>query len=239
MSPPRIAKILTLNGRVSRAKGLGRSARHQRDKLERIKRAARALFGRNGFEATTTREIAEAADIGAGTLFLYAGTKEDLLVLIFREEVGREVDKAFATIKQRPLEVQLLHVFGAMIAHHERNPGLARVFVKELPFVRDRRHGVHAFMSSLLGRIANLIERAQKRGDLSGDVSPSHLAHNLFALYFAELQSWLGAAGQSANQRDARLAAALELHLQGLRTAAIAHPPLPNHSGPRSARRAT
>jgi AcrR family transcriptional regulator len=196
---------------------LSRSARNQRNKLERIKRAARTLFGRKGFHATTTREIADAADIGAGTLFLYAGTKEDLLVLIFREEVGRVVDQAFATITQRRLLDQLLHVFGAMIAHHQRNFGLARVFVKELPFVEDRRHGVQAFMSDLFTRIAGLIERAQMRGELRADLAARPLAHNLFALYFAELQGWLGQAGVSPRQRDARLTAALELHLRGLR----------------------
>src|SRR5208337_5681438 len=95
-----------------------RLERSKRDKLERIKRAARKLFARKGFEATTTREIAAAADIGAGTLFLYAGTKEDLLVLIFREEIGRIVNRAFATMPTRPILDQALHLFGAMIALH-------------------------------------------------------------------------------------------------------------------------
>ena len=120
----------------------GRIERSKRDKLERIKRAARKLFGRKGFEATTTREIAAAADIGAGTLFLYAGTKEDLLVLLFREDMSRVVSDAFATMPSRALLDQVLHLFGAMIALHEKDRGLARVFVRELPFVEDRRHGV-------------------------------------------------------------------------------------------------
>jgi hypothetical protein len=152
--------------------------------------------------------------------------------------VGRVVDEAFATMTQRRLADQLLQVFRAMIAHHERNFGLARVFVKELPFVQDRRHGVQAFMSDLLGRMAGLIERAQKRGELSPDVPPLRLSHNLFALYFAELQSWLGSAGKSPQQRDARLAAALELHLSGLRTAAMRHSGRRNSSSARSTRRA-
>jgi AcrR family transcriptional regulator len=199
-------------------RGVSRSERSQRDKLARIKRAARRLFGRKGFEATTTREIAAEADIGAGTLFLYAGTKEDLLVMIFREEVGREVAAAFAAMSRRPLLDQLMRVFDAMIAHHERNVGLARVFVKELAFVRDRRHGVAAFMRDLLGRIADLIEDAQRRGELRADVPAFALAQNLFALYFSYLQKWLGAEAMPRKRRDASLRAALELHLSGLRT---------------------
>src|SRR5271156_5101756 len=94
----------------------GRIERSKRDKLDRIKRAARTLFARKGFEATTTREIAEAADVGAGTVFLHAGSKQDLLVMIFREEAGRAIDAAFETMTERRLIDQLLRVFGALIA---------------------------------------------------------------------------------------------------------------------------
>src|SRR5271154_4886083 len=166
----------------------GRIERSKRDKLERIKRAARKLFGRKGFDATTTREIAQAADIGAGTLFLYAGTKEDLLVLIFREEIGRVVTEAFSTMPTRPLLDQVLHLFGAMIALHERDRGLARVFVRELPFVVDRRHGVAEMMTTMLAGIADLIEQSKARGELRAEVPAKRLASSLFALYFVQLQ---------------------------------------------------
>jgi len=195
----------------------GRIERSKRDKLERIKRAARKLFGRKGFEATTTREIAAAADIGAGTLFLYAGTKEDLLVLIFREEIDRVVTDAFATMPARPLLDQMLHLFGAMIALHERDRGLARVFVRELPFVEDRRHGVAEMMTSMFGGIANLIEQAKSRGELRADVPAPRLANSLFGLYFFQLQRWLGVGPITSRQRDEGLRAALNLHLEGLR----------------------
>jgi AcrR family transcriptional regulator len=201
----------TLNGSPSRIE------RSKRDKLERIKRAARKLFGRKGFEATTTREIAAAADIGAGTLFLYAGTKEDLLVLLFREDMSGVVSDAFATMPARPLLEQVLHLFGAMIALHERDRGLARVFVRELPFVEDRRHGVAEMVATQLAGIANLIEQAKARGELRADVPATRLAHSLFALFFFQLQRWLGADPTSSRQRDEYLHAALKLQLDGLR----------------------
>jgi AcrR family transcriptional regulator len=194
-----------------------RIERSKRDKLERIKRAARRLFGRKGFETTTTREIAAAADIGAGTLFLYAGTKEDLLVLLFREEIGRVVNDAFATMPARSILHRVLHLFGAMIALHERDRGLARVFVRELPFVEDRRHGVAEMMSTIYGGIANLIEQAKARGELTADVPAARLAHSMFGLYFFQLQRWLGGDPITSRQRDDGLRAALELQLDGLR----------------------
>jgi AcrR family transcriptional regulator len=195
---------------------LSRVERNKRDKLERIKRAARALFVR-GFEATTTREIASAADVGIGTVFLHAVSKQDLLVMIFREEAGRALDAAFASLAEAPLIDALQLIFDALIAHHERNLGLARVFVKELPFVDDARHGRAAFMADLFGRMAALIERAQERGELRRSMPSLRLAKNLFALYFGILLEWLGAAEITSEERDRALRAALELHLAGLR----------------------
>jgi AcrR family transcriptional regulator len=201
---------------------LSRIERSKRDKLERIKRAARKLFGRKGFGGTTTREIAAAADIGAGTLFLYAGSKEDLLVLIFREEIGRVVNDAFATMPPRSILHQVLHLFDAMIEHHERDRGLARVFVKELPFVHDRRHGVAELMATMMAGIAGLIDQAKSCGELRQDVPSMRLAHSLFALYFFELQRWLGGDPIGRLRRDEALHAALRLQLETLRGERVA-----------------
>jgi AcrR family transcriptional regulator len=198
---------------------LSRTERNKRDKQERIVRAARRLFGRKGFENTTTREIAQAADIGAGTLFLYAGTKEDLLVMIFRDDVGRAIAQAFATIRPAPLLDQVMHVFGAMISHHERNFALARLFVKELPFVNARRHGVDEVMRGLYARMVELIELAKSRGELHRDVPARLLVHNLFGLYFQAIQLWLGGSKARADRCRAQLREKLELQLSGLRRA--------------------
>lgn len=50
-----------------------------RNKLK-IQRAARRLFTRQGFHGTTVREIARAAGISMGKLYLYYPTKEDIFV---------------------------------------------------------------------------------------------------------------------------------------------------------------
>lgn len=52
---------------------------------ERILDVARRLFAENGFEATTTRDIAQAAEIATGTLFNYFTTKEAIVACLAAE----------------------------------------------------------------------------------------------------------------------------------------------------------
>lgn len=52
---------------------------------ETILRVARKLFSERGFEQTTTRDLAQAAGVAAGTLFNYFPSKESLAMTIIAE----------------------------------------------------------------------------------------------------------------------------------------------------------
>lgn len=54
---------------------------NKQDKLERITVAAQTLFATKGITDVTTSQIAREAGVAAGTLFLYAKTKGELLFL--------------------------------------------------------------------------------------------------------------------------------------------------------------
>ncbi|WEK60786.1 MAG: helix-turn-helix domain containing protein [Candidatus Microbacterium colombiense] len=61
---------------------IGRRERNKQQKLQRIIAAASELFAAHGVDEVTTQQIAERADIGTGTLFLYAKNKGELLLLV-------------------------------------------------------------------------------------------------------------------------------------------------------------
>ncbi len=63
-----------------------------------ILRAAQRLFAENGFEATTTRDIAQAAGIASGTLFNYFPTKEAIVACLANEASA----EAIAEMESRP-----------------------------------------------------------------------------------------------------------------------------------------
>jgi AcrR family transcriptional regulator len=72
---------------------VGRRERNKQQKLDRIMDAARELFAQHGVDQVTTQQIAEKADIGAGTLFLYAKTKGELLLLVQNEAYATALDR--------------------------------------------------------------------------------------------------------------------------------------------------
>lgn len=66
---------------------MGLRERKKLIRLQRIVAAARQLFIEKGFTTTTIQDIAAEADVGLGTLYLYAKSKEDLLVLVFKDDI--------------------------------------------------------------------------------------------------------------------------------------------------------
>ena len=61
---------------------LGRRERAKAEKRARILAAAHALFEERGFERTSMSEVARAADVAEGTVFQYAATKVELLMMV-------------------------------------------------------------------------------------------------------------------------------------------------------------
>jgi AcrR family transcriptional regulator len=219
LSKRTIKNIERSAGRVESVQiSVGRRERHRVRTLAKITRAARTLFARKGFDATTTQEIAAKADIGTGTLFNYAKTKEDLLLLVFREEMDVVVEQAFATIPRKgDLIDQLLHVFDAFVAYHQRDVEIAHALIRQLSSVNapETRDDIMLFLRGLISRISALIQAAQERGELRSGIPRGILAHNLFSIYYRLLQEWLGEY-ITYEQYAARIRPALELQLSGL-----------------------
>lgn len=81
---------------------LGRRERNKQEKLDRIITAASKLFAENGVEDVTTQQIADKADIGTGTLFLYAKSKGELLLLVQNAHYAEALERGQADAETIP-----------------------------------------------------------------------------------------------------------------------------------------
>jgi AcrR family transcriptional regulator len=75
---------------------IGRRERSKQDKRERIRAAARELFAQHGVAGVTTQQIADHADIAIGTLYLYAATKAELLIMVQNQKFATAIDDGLA-----------------------------------------------------------------------------------------------------------------------------------------------
>lgn len=168
----------------------GRRERNKLQKRARIVAAARELFRRQGFADTTTQQIADAADIGTGTLFLYARSKEDLLVMVFSDEMLDTARRIFADPPEDPcLDARLMAVFDRMADYHADDPDLARLLLKELVVPRSeaRRSDIDELMDAIYDGLTDMISADPRVRN------PALVARSAFALYYFALLSWLGA----------------------------------------------
>ena len=194
----------------------GRRTQNKAAKLAKIERAARRLFAKQGFHATTTRELAAAAGIGTGTLFLYFPGKRDLLIHLFKQDIAAAEGVIFAGLDPAlPLRTALLYVFDGLYGCYERDLPLARVFIQELLFLdAAHRRDVASFTADFLQRLVGLIEAARARGEL-GAVDAPQLAYAAFGLYCFTLINWLGGLLPSRGAARLQLRASLVLLLSG------------------------
>lgn len=189
----------------------GRRERNKRDKAGRITAAARDVFSRRGFEAATMREIAAEAGIGYGTLFLYAATKEALLVLVFRAELGRVVDDSFRNLPEGGLRARIRHMFDVVIRHHEADPALFQPFLRQgMALGEEDTGGLRSFSLGWRDRLAAHLQEAVARGELSAEQDPVLVAELLLDILPAVLRKWI-TGGLTRAELDARLDCAVAL----------------------------
>src|SRR3954466_6717252 len=93
------------------------------EKRGRILEAAVKVFAERGFHTATVAEIARAAGVADGTIYLYFKSKDDLLLRLFDEKMTELVAQARAEVAQQRTAADRLRRFIQLhLALVERDP---------------------------------------------------------------------------------------------------------------------
>ncbi len=162
-------------------------------KRERILRASVDVFAQNGYFNAKVSEIAKAAGVADGTIYLYFDGKEDLLVTIFREHTRsylQSLERDLSTISRPEDRMRVT------IRHHletlGRDRALAIVSQVEL------RHSLK-FMSLLsqqevadyLNILRKIVEHGQSEGVFRRNLHPALVAKAVFGVLDEMVTSWI------------------------------------------------
>src|SRR5215203_4618884 len=114
---------------------VGRRERNKQAKLARIMTAATELFAEHGVDEVTTQQIAERADIGTGTLFLYAKSKGELLLMVQNTQYAAALEQGRAAAGTIPDVLDAVMSIVQPIVHCNRSQiDNGRTYLREMVF---------------------------------------------------------------------------------------------------------
>ena len=162
-------------------------------KRDAILRAAIDVFAERGFFNAQVADVARAAGVAAGTVYLYFKGKDDLLVSIFERSMREGLTSGRAAVAnlQDPRE-RLLRLARAHLARlgHDRN--LAIVFQVEL---RQSTKFMERFSATLLrdylGLIREAIADGQRAGLFRAGLKPTVAAKMFFGALDEMATNWI------------------------------------------------
>jgi AcrR family transcriptional regulator len=91
-----------MNTMEDRTQPEGRVAKRQRRNREALIRAASTVMTEKGIDAATMLEIAERADVGAGTVYNYFKSKDELAIAVLEEmmhDLALQIEKVTSTFE--------------------------------------------------------------------------------------------------------------------------------------------
>ena len=170
-----------------------RELTNREQKRQRILRAAIDVFASKGYFAARMTDIAEAARVADGTLYLYFEGKEHLLMSIFDSVLGRFIERLDGEIAKIDDPIEKLSIMVRL--HLEtlgRDHALAHVLQIE---TRHSRRFMSLFTRGKLGeylnRVRDIIIEGQESGVFRGDISPGLATNLVFGAVDEIVTSWL------------------------------------------------
>jgi len=186
-------------------------------KRDAILRAAIDVFADRGFFSAQVADVARAAGVAAGTVYLYFKSKDDLLVSIFDRSMreGLTLGRAAVANLDDPRE-RLRRLARGHLARLGGDRNLAIVFQVEL---RQSTKFMERFSSTLLrdylGLIRDAIADGQRAGIFRSDIKATVAAKIFFGALDEMATNWILSRRRYALEADADTV--VELFLNGAR----------------------
>ena len=163
------------------------------DKREAILRAATHVFAQRGFFNAQVADVARAAGVAAGTVYLYFRGKDDLLVSIFERTMREAIEEGRAAIA--PIDSPLDRLRAIARVHLERlghDRSLAVVFQVEL---RQSTKFMERFSATAvreyLGLIRDVIVDGQAKGVIRAGLNATLAAKLFFGALDEMATNWI------------------------------------------------
>jgi TetR/AcrR family transcriptional regulator len=166
---------------------VGRRERNKQNKLDRITAAAGELFSEHGVDEVTTQQIADKADIGTGTLFLYAKTKAELLLLVQNSSYADALAAGRAAAEAIPDVFEaVIAIVRPVVECNRKQIDNGRTYLREIVF-GDPAEPHHRDALALTVQTEEAIADVLRRDPDIGPRDAAKLAHIVSAVMFLSM----------------------------------------------------
>ena len=187
------------------------------DKHERILKAALKVFAEKGFYNTRISEIAKEANVADGTIYLYFKNKDDLLISLFEEEIGKICQSMREEMNKTNDLVEKLRIFA--LNHLNRilkNRELAEVIQVELrQSAKFMREYVNKGFPEYINLVREIIREGQEKGVFRNDVAPGIVKRAFYGALDEMARYWILSPIKKYNPIDCAKAIS-EIFIRGL-----------------------
>ncbi|REE95931.1 TetR/AcrR family transcriptional regulator [Thermomonospora umbrina] len=158
---------------------------------QRIVAAATDLFARQGYEATTTRQIAAAAEVTKGALYHWFDSKQQLLLCIYRDLLVEQTERlATLAAAEAPVERRLRDVALDLAEHIAAHAEPLAVWARSMHLL-DGEHAaeIRADRRRYHEMFRDLLLEGQNAGVVRRDVSATVMTHT-FLSSVGDVHTW-------------------------------------------------
>jgi TetR/AcrR family transcriptional regulator, fatty acid metabolism regulator protein len=163
------------------------------EKRDAILKAATQVFARRGFFQAQVADVARAAGIAAGTVYLYFRSKDELLVSIFERTMRETLAEGEATIGEvKDPQERLRRIARLHLERMGRDRDLAVVFQVELrQSTKFMERFSSTYLRDYLGIMRDTFAEGQRTGVFRQDFNPTIAAKALFGALDEMATNWI------------------------------------------------
>lgn len=163
------------------------------DKRQKIIDAAVRVFAENGFYNSTVADVARAADVADGTIYLYFKNKEDLLISLFEHSIDIFIQAAHHEVAKPVSAIEKLK--GFILLHLrlvQKNQDLAQVIQIELrQSSKFMKEYANEKFFEYLKILQDILEQGQKDGVFASSYNPLILKRAIFGAVDEMALEWV------------------------------------------------
>ena len=173
---------------------VGRRERNKQAKLERIMAAASELFAEHGVDEVTTQQIADKADIGTGTLFLYAKSKGELLLLVQNAHYAEALQRGRADAETiSDILDAVMAIVQPIVECNRTQVDNGRTYLREMVF-GDPEEPRHSEALSIVAQTEEATAAVLGRHEQAGAGDAATMARIVTAIMFLSMAASVNAA---------------------------------------------